>query len=559
MFKNLKITGKIALSFAVMILVMLIGSGTVFFNMNQFQNFDRTRTEVAEFGNHLDQLREAILSQRNSVLYLLVASDRSVLKQYQAAKGTYAELMATLKSAASDNKQQSDLLGQLDTKFQNWSKELADKQISLMDHYLTVNEARAIEFSGEPALLMTEIDAVAAKLEAIDDKLLAEATENQASALIRVDVASWVSGILMLLIAVGAGMFLARSIAKPVSKMTGAMLELAEGNKAIDIPAQGQKDEIGDMAGAVQVFKDNMIKADRLAEEQRQEEAARAERTKRLEALCADFDTRASTAVKAVASASTEMQASSESMSATAEETTRQSAAVAAASEQASANVQTVASAAEELSSSISEIARQVGQASHIASGAVREAEQTNAKIQGLAEAANKIGEVVALITDIADQTNLLALNATIEAARAGDAGKGFAVVASEVKNLANQTAKATDEIGTQISGIQTATKEAVAAIESITKTISEIDEVASGIASAVEEQGAATQEIARNVEQAAAGTQEVSSNIAGVSQAANDTGAAAGEIRSAAGELSQQSEILRSEVDEFLTKVKAI
>ena len=247
-----------------------------------------------------------------------------------------------------------------------------------------------------------------------------------------------------------------------------------------------------------------------------------------------------------------------QSMAATAEETSQQSATVASASEEASANVQTVASAAEELSSSISEISRQVGQSSEISSNAVRQAEETNEKVQGLAEAANKIGEVVALITDIADQTNLLALNATIEAARAGDAGKGFAVVASEVKNLANQTGKATDEIGNQIAEIQAATSEAVTAIEAIGKTISEVDEIASTIASAVEQQGAATQEIARNVEQAAAGTQEVSSNIDGVNQAASDTGTAATKIQTSAAELSQQSDRLRSEIDEFLVKVRA-
>ena len=366
-----------------------------------------------------------------------------------------------------------------------------------------------------------------------------------------------IAGIGVIAIAIG-GFLLARSVANPVVKMTSAMRELADGDKTIEIPAQDRGDEIGDMSGAVQVFKENMIKADELAAEQRKEEEARAERGRRIEQLCNDFDERASEAVKSVAAASTEMQASSESMAATAEETSTQSATVAAASEQASANVQTVASAAEELSSSISEISRQVGQSSEIASNAVRQAEETNEKVQGLAEAANKIGEVVALITDIADQTNLLALNATIEAARAGDAGKGFAVVASEVKNLANQTAKATDEIGTQISGIQTSTQEAVTAIEEIGKTISEVDEISTTIASAVEEQGAATQEIARNVEQAAAGTQEVSSNITGVNQAASDTGAAATQIQSAAGELSQQSEVLREEVDKFLVNVRA-
>ena len=363
----------------------------------------------------------------------------------------------------------------------------------------------------------------------------------------------------ILLLVTASSTLISRSITKPLSYISGNMQRLAEGDKSIEIKFTDQKNEIGDLSRTMGVFLENTLEMDRMREEnEAQQRKAQEEKRQMMLKMADDFETSVGHVVDQVSSASTEMEASSQSMNTTAEETTRQSAAVAAASEQASANVQTVAAATEELSSSITEISRQVTQASNIASGAVHQAEQTNAKIQGLAEAAQKIGEVVALITDIADQTNLLALNATIEAARAGDAGKGFAVVASEVKNLANQTAKATDEIGAQISGIQTATQDAVAAIEEITKTISEIDEVASGIASAVEEQGAATQEIARNVEQAAAGTQEVSSNIAGVSQAANDTGAAAMEMRSAAGELSQQSETLRSQVDKFLANVRA-
>jgi len=254
-----------------------------------------------------------------------------------------------------------------------------------------------------------------------------------------------------------------------------------------------------------------------------------------------------------VASASTELQNTAQAMSATAEQTNVQAGAVAAASEEASTNVQTVAAAAEELSSSLEEVGRQVVESSSIAKSAVEEAAKTNTSVEGLSEAAQKIGEVVELINDIASQTNLLALNATIEAARAGEAGKGFAVVANEVKSLANQTAKATEEISAQISSMQSATNEAVGAIKGIGQTIGNINDIASTIASAVEEQTAATQEIARNVQQASAGTAEVSSNITGVTQAATETGSSAEEVLNAAKELSTQAEQLRSDIEDFM------
>ena len=272
-----------------------------------------------------------------------------------------------------------------------------------------------------------------------------------------------------------------------------------------------------------------------------------------------NFERNMKQVVDTVASAATELQSTAQGMEITAQSTSQQSMTVAAAAEEASSNVQTVASAAEELSSSISEISRQVSQSTQIAGAAVAEVDGANQKVQGLAEAAKKIGEVVALITDIADQTNLLALNATIEAARAGDAGKGFAVVASEVKNLANQTARATEEISAQIGGIQTATQDAVQAIGSIGGTIGKMNEIASAIAAAVEQQGAATQEIARNVEQAAAGTQDVSSNIVQVTQAATETGHSAGEVLVAAGELSKQSEVLGSEMKDFIVEMRKV
>ena len=367
-----------------------------------------------------------------------------------------------------------------------------------------------------------------------------------------------ISMVVVTIVVFGLAALIGRGISRPIGSMTDAMGELAEGNLQTEVPASDYGNEVGQMAHAVQIFKDNAIRTTEMeAEAEAQKIKAEQEKRAVMLKMADDFESSVGGVVNAVSSASTEMQSSAQNLSSTAEQTSQQSAAVAAASEEASTNVQTVASASEELSSSISEISRQVAQSTQIASAAVAEVDGANAKVQGLADAAKKIGEVVALITDIADQTNLLALNATIEAARAGDAGKGFAVVASEVKNLANQTAKATEEISTQIGGIQDATEDAVAAIGSIGGTISQMNEIASTIAAAVEEQGAATQEIARTGEQAAAGTNEVSSHSTGVNQAASETGQSAGELLSAATELSKQSELLRGEVDGFLANVR--
>ena len=350
--------------------------------------------------------------------------------------------------------------------------------------------------------------------------------------------------------------FIGRSITRPVNSMTATMRRLAEGDTSVDIPATGNSDEVGDMARALVVFKENMIRAERLAAEQRAEQQRKEERQRTIEAHITEFDRTVTGMIAAVASSAMQMRGSAQSMSSTAEETTRQASAVAAASAQATANVQTVAAASEELSGSIQEIARQVAESAQISSAAVADAERTNATVQGLSDAARKIGEVVSLITNIANQTNLLALNATIEAARAGEAGKGFAVVASEVKALANQTARATDEIAVQIATIQSATDETVGAIGGIGATIGRINQIATTIASAVEEQTAATQEIARNVQQAASGTNEVSTNIEGVNQAAVETGAAASQVLDAATQLTQQGERLKTEVGAFLHKI---
>jgi methyl-accepting chemotaxis protein len=350
-----------------------------------------------------------------------------------------------------------------------------------------------------------------------------------------------------------------RSFVRPIVAMTIAMEKLAGGDKTVAVPAVGRGDEIGRMAAAVQVFKDNALKVEQLqAEQESERERASADRrTARLK-LAEKFEAAVRAVVTSVSKSAVSMEDNAKTFSETAARAQAQAKAVAKASDEASGNVQTVASAAEELSASIREIGQQVAHSTKISERAVAEVGHTDTTVQGLAVAAQKIGDVVKLINDIAGQTNLLALNATIEAARAGEAGKGFAVVASEVKSLATQTAKATEDIAQQVAAIQASTDASVQAIQEIGRTIGEINQIATTIASAVEEQDAATKEIARSVQQASRGTGEVSANIAGVSQAAGDTGAAAAQVQAAAADLAVQGDRLRTEVDKFLSELRA-
>ncbi|MEH2560241.1 methyl-accepting chemotaxis protein [Bradyrhizobium algeriense] len=413
---------------------------------------------------------------------------------------------------------------------------------------------------GSDQLASTIVPAVQAFF-AVRDAALAEAGERVGAARDAALTMLALAGLaVMALLGVLAGVtvMLRRRVITPLATLTGAVGDLAAGRHDVTIPTVERADEIGAMAGSLQVFKDALI-AKKAADEAAAVEAdAKIRRGQRVDRITGDFEAMIGQIVEVVSQASTELEASAGTLTATAERSEELATMVAAASEEASTNVQSVASATEEMASSVNEISRQVQGSARIAGEAVEQAQKTNDRVAELAKAAARIGDVVELINTIAGQTNLLALNATIEAARAGEAGRGFAVVASEVKALAEQTAKATGEISQQISGIQAATQESVGAIKEIGDTIGRMSEIASTIAAAVEEQGAATQEISRNVQQAAHGTQQVSSNIADVQRGASETGSASAQVLGAAKSLSGESDRLKREVGKFLSSVRA-
>ncbi|HLZ06127.1 MAG TPA: HAMP domain-containing methyl-accepting chemotaxis protein [Bradyrhizobium sp.] len=461
---------------------------------------------------------------------------------------------------------------ELGAKFASGLKDGDDLKDSYDD--LTGGLKRYLEDLGRLSNALTKRQELAVMIDRLSDKMRAEATEiKRATATIqdatRASVAAAASSaskwmlilsLTSLAFAALVGFAIARSITVPVHSLSGAMRRLAAGDIAIDVPARGRRDEIGQMAATVQVFKENAERIHILQEEKKAgEQHAEAEKRATLMRLADEFESAVGTIVTTVSASSGQLEVSAGTLASTAEQAQELTTLVASASEEASVNVQSVASATEELSASINEISRQVQQSARMASEAVEQARATTESVGELSKAAARIGDVVELINTIAGQTNLLALNATIEAARAGEAGRGFAVVASEVKALAQQTAKATCEISEQISGIQTATQSSVSAIMGISATIERLSEVASTIATAVEQQGAATQEISCSVQQASHGTQQVSSNITDVQRGASDTGHASSLVLAAAKSLSSESGHLKAEVDRFLSTVRAV
>ncbi|MDD1533614.1 MULTISPECIES: methyl-accepting chemotaxis protein [unclassified Bradyrhizobium] len=556
---NVRISIKVSAVFVAICLVIAGSTGAIYNSLSVMSSTARMTVHTYEVLEQLSGLVTAMVNQETGIRGYLVSGDTGFLAPYEAGQKQFQAAAAKVGSLTSDNAKQQKRLDQVKAFASDWATNVAQREIALMKDPGTQAKARELEASGAGKKAMDSLRAVVEEMDKEERSLLTVRGAAADAASSNGTLSMLIGGVVTLLLSLVGALGVAFAVTRPIQRITTEMEILAKGDTSVVVSGTERKDEIGAMAQAVQVFKTNAIEVERLKAEQIEAERRNVEQRKRdMTRLADDFESAVGEIIGTVSSASTQLEASATTLTGTAERSQRLATTVAGASEEASTNVQSVASATEEMASSVGEISRQVQESARMAGDAVGQARATTERVSELSKAAARIGDVVELINTIAGQTNLLALNATIEAARAGEAGRGFAVVASEVKALAEQTAKATGEIGQQISGIQAATNESVGAIKEISSTIERLSEISSAIAAAVEEQGAATQEIARNVQQAAQGTQQVSSNITDVQRGATETGSASSQVLSAAQMLSNDSGRLKTEVSKFLTTVRA-
>ncbi len=562
-WRNISVSGKLAAAFG-SVFVLIVALGAI--SLVQMRAIQQHTAEInanwlpstVQLGKVVSALKDYRLTYNRLILAEMAQDQVAVESHFTEAAGAQAAVdreFANYKRLITPGTDDAQLMQRFDNSWSELKK--VDASTTALLRAGAIDAVLPMFRGPSRAHFREAVDSVMKDVafnaaEGDREATLAENAFGTAKVLVAVTLA------LCACLCAAAGVMVVYGVVKPLGRAIAILDRLAAGDLDVAIEDSAAADEIGRLTRSLAVFKRSGMEAKRLTAEQEQARAARDQRSKLIEDTVKRFESRVETMVGVLASGSTELEATARLMSDTAGRAHDQAGVVADASTQASNSVQTAAAAAEQLAASIGEISRQVVMSAEVADRAVGDAKRTDEIVHALAEGADRIGKVVEMISSIAGQTNLLALNATIEAARAGDAGKGFAVVASEVKNLAGQTARATEEIAEQISAVQAATKEAVQAIHDITQTIGSINEIATSIASAVEQQGAATAEIARTVQDTARAALQVTSNIGSVRDAANDTGSAATQVLGAAGSVSSQAEQISNEVSTFVSEVRA-